>query len=167
MRTSHSLHTATTWGCMNEILTPTNPKDALGGNKLPMHLFPEVAAAHTVLAMLDGALKYGRNNFRAIGVRASIYADAAQRHIKAWFEGEDSDPDSGVHHLGHAIACLAIVLDAMAAGKLNDDRNIAGGYRKAVTDLTPHVARLKERHKDKSPKHYSLANEGRDSGPSA
>lgn len=135
---------------------PTNPKDAIGSDKLPLHLWPETATALGALGLLDGMLKYGRSNFREIGVRASIYYDAARRHLNAWFEGEEADPDSGLPHLAHALACLAILVDAQAAGKLNDDRMVAGGYRKLVNELTPHVARLKALHADKNPKHYTI-----------
>lgn len=109
------------------------------------------------IAMLNGALKYGRGNFRAIGVRSSIYVDAAQRHLTAWFEGEENDPDDGVPHLAAALACIAIIIDAKAAGKLNDDRAMAGGYRALVDELTPHVKRLKLQHADRCPKHYTKA----------
>lgn len=128
----------------------------IGSSKLPLHLWPTTATALGSLALLDGALKYGRSNFRAVGVRASIYYDAAIRHLQAWFEGEDCDPDSGLSHLGHALACLGILVDAGAAGKLTDDRNVPGAYRALVTALTPEVARLKELHADKSPKHYTI-----------
>lgn len=74
------------------------------------------------LGLMDGALKYGRANWRVSGVRASIYFDAASRHLNAWFEGEGQDPDSGLPHLSHALACLAILVDAEAAGMLVDDR---------------------------------------------
>lgn len=136
---------------------PENPKDMIGSAKLPLHLWPTTASAMGCLGLLDGALKYGRSNFRQIGVRASIYADACKRHVNAWFEGEDVDPDSGLPHLAHALACLAILVDAQAAGKLYDDRMVAGGYRDLVTALTPHVARLKEAHAGKNPKHYTIA----------
>lgn len=142
---------------MTTTTKPTNPKDAIGSNKLPVHLWPETATLLGSLAFLDGALKYGRSNFRAIGVRSSIYYDAARRHLAAWFEGEDVDPDSDVPHLGHALACIAILVDAEAAGKLNDDRMHPGGYRKLVDQLTPHVERLKAAHADKAPHHYTLA----------
>lgn len=135
---------------------PTNPKDAIGSDKLPLHLWPETATAMGCLGLLDGALKYGRANFRAIGVRATIYVDAAKRHLNAWLEGEDADRDSGLPHLAHALACLAILVDAQAAGKLTDDRQIAGGYRALVERLTPHVARLKAHHAGKNPRHYTI-----------
>ncbi len=135
---------------------PTNPKDAIGSDKLPLHLWPATATATGCLAMLDGALKYGRSNFRAIGVRASIYADACARHVIRWFEGQDDDPDSGLPHLSHALACLAIIVDAKACGKLNDDRMYVGGFETLISDLTPHVKRLKEKYKESSPKHWTI-----------
>lgn len=135
---------------------PTNPKTAFGSDKLPLHLWPPIATALGSLALLDGALRYGRSNYRAAGARATIYADAAQRHMDAWMEGENLDPQSGVSHLGHALACLAILVDAEAAGVLTDDRRYPGKYRKAMDALTPHVARIKARHIGEEPKHYTI-----------
>lgn len=135
---------------------PSNPKDIIGSNKIPLHLWPETATILGALACMDGALKYGRSNYRAIGVKSTIYVDAAKRHLNAWLEGEECAPDSGVPHLGHALACIAIIIDAEAAGKLNDDRNIAGGYHEMVERWTPLVAGIKARHAEKSPKHYTI-----------
>jgi hypothetical protein len=134
----------------------TNPKAFAGSSKLPLHLWPETATAMGSIAMLDGALKYGRSNFRTSGVQATIYTDACKRHINAWLEGEEVASDSGVPHLAHALACLAIIVDAQAAGVLNDDRMVQGGYLQLVEELTPHVNRLKEVHKEKKPKHFSI-----------
>lgn len=139
---------------------PSNPKDLIGSSKLPLSLWPETATALGCLGLLDGCLKYGRANYRAIGVRASIYVDALRRHVARWYEGEEHDPDSGLPHLAHALACLAILVDAQAAGKLNDDRMVAGGFPELLQSLTPHVARLKALHKDKSPHHYTIADNG-------
>ena len=137
-------------------MKPSNPKDLIGANKVPLHLFPSTAVALGSMAMLDGALKYGRSNFRAIGVRASIYYDACMRHLNRWFEGEESDPDSGLPHLAHALACVAIVVDAKAAGKLVDDRAVEGGYSALLEELTPLVGALKKKHEGKSPHHYTI-----------
>lgn len=133
-----------------------NPKDAIGSAKLPLHLFPNTAIAMGSIACLNGMLKYGRSNFRAVGIRASIYYDAAKRHLDAWFEGEECDPDDGVPHLAAALACVAIIIDAQATYKLNDDRMIEGGYRKLVNELSPHVDRLKKLHSKRTPKHYTI-----------
>lgn len=132
-----------------------NPKDIVGSTKLPLHLWPTTASAMGCVALLNGALKYGRSNWREIGVRASIYVDACQRHLSAWFEGEDSD-EEGVPHLASALACIAILVDCDASGKLIDDRQYPGGHRRLIDRLTPLVSALQERHAEKSPKHYTI-----------
>jgi hypothetical protein len=78
---------------------------------------------HESLAMLDGEWKYGYRNWREKDVRARIYINAAMRHLAAWAEGQERADDSKVHHLGHARACLGILLDAQANGNLIDDRS--------------------------------------------
>lgn len=100
----------------------TNPKDALGCKKPPMSTVPGPVLYELGAAMLEGACKYGRHNYRVIGVRASIYFDAAFRHLMDWWEGEDLDPDSGLPHLAKAMACLAILRDADIRDMLQDDR---------------------------------------------
>jgi hypothetical protein len=72
-----------------------------------------------------GAEKYGPWNWRETGVCASTYVNAILRHLNAWRDGEDLDPESGITHLAH-IACSAnILMDAEHCGKLQDDRNKA------------------------------------------
>lgn len=135
----------------------TNPKDAVGSGKIPVHLWPASATVLGAMGLLDGMLKYGRMNWRPSGVRFSIYYDAIMRHTFALIEGEWLDPDSSLPHLCHILACAAIVGDAQAAGVLNDDRNYPGGYRELVDQLTPEVERLKEKYNDRSPHHFSIS----------
>jgi hypothetical protein len=78
------------------------------------------------LAFKDGAVKYGPYNWREHMVSASVYYGAARRHLDSWWDGEDVSADALVHHLGHVMACCAILLDALTVGKLNDDRPIKG-----------------------------------------
>jgi len=132
-----------------------NPKDLIGSGKVPLHLWPTTATAAGSIALLNGALKYGRSNWRAIGVRASIYVDACQRHLMAWFEGNECD-EEGVPHLSAALACLAILVDCQAAGKLRDDRQFPGGHSEFMDEMTKKVAHLKALHESKSPKHYTI-----------
>jgi hypothetical protein len=90
-----------------------------------------VALAHTGFAMMNAAGKYGPYDWRGKPVRATIYVDACERHLNAWFDSEENAADSGAHHLGHAIACLAILLDAQETGNLIDDRPGGDGTRGA------------------------------------
>lgn len=101
---------------------PTNPKDACGIKKAPLSVVSSPVLAELGLGMLEGALKYGRHNYRAIGVCGSVYYDATMRHLMAWWEGEDTDPDSGLSHVTKAIASLVVLRDAMIQDKFTDDR---------------------------------------------
>lgn len=134
----------------------TNPKEFFGDLKLPLALWPTTASAMGCLGLLEGALKYGARNYRAMGVKASTYISACKRHLDSWFEGEELAPDSGIPHLANALACIAIIVDARAANMLNDDRPFPIEYRKFIDELTPFVKRLKELHKDKNPKHWTI-----------
>ncbi len=99
-----------------------NPKDALGSAKNPHGCISRAVLAEVGLAMMEGARKYGRHNYRVSPVRAEIYNDACNRHVDAWWEGEDIDPDSGLHHLSKAIASLFVIRDAIIQGCWYDDR---------------------------------------------
>ena len=133
-----------------------NPKDAAGRAKLPLHLWPATATAMGCIGLLEGMGKYGRLNWRATPVYASVYVAALKRHMEDWFEGQDLALDSQNPHLANALACLAILVDAQAHGTLIDDRQFAPtpGYQDLVAALLPQVAHLQQLHADKNPKHY-------------
>lgn len=61
-----------------------------------------------------GAAKYAERNWE-LGVSWSLPFAALQRHVWAWWGGEDVDPDSGQHHLAavawHALALLTYSLE--------------------------------------------------------
>lgn len=101
---------------------PSNPKDIIGARKLDMGNVPDALVAGAAVALLEGALKYGRFNWRIAGVRASIYHAALRRHLAKWWNGQDCDAATRVHHLDNAAACIAILRDAEVYGKLTDDR---------------------------------------------
>lgn len=112
---------------MNSPIKTPNPKDAIGVKKTPFSVLSWPVIAETALAFLEGAIKYGRHNYRVAPVRASVYYDGAQRHMSRWWDmGEEFDPDvpngARIHHTTKAIACLSIIRDAMIHGTLIDDR---------------------------------------------
>ena len=76
--------------------------------------------------MENGAKKYGPFNWRSNKVIASIYIGAAMRHLESWYDGEENAKDSGVPHLGHALASIGILVDALTTGNLVDDRPVPG-----------------------------------------
>jgi Domain of unknown function (DUF5664) len=121
---------------------PANPKDRFGLTKVSLSKVPAVAIAHEAHAMMDGAGKYGAYNWREKAIIASIYIDACKRHLDAWFDArERCAPDSEVHHLGHARACLGIILDAEAVGNLIDDRPLPGMLTAVYMEIAATIAR--------------------------
>ncbi len=109
-----------------------NPKDRIGLKKVPLHLLPTAGLIHEAMAMRNGAVKYGPFNWREKKVIATVYIAACQRHLLAWLDGEENAADSGLHHLGHAKACLGIILDAEATDSLDDDRPPAGAAQRLL-----------------------------------
>lgn len=133
----------------------TNPKDAIGIRKLAFSVLPWRVLCRVALAMMEGAAKYGRHNYRVAGVRASVYFDAVVgRHLTDWWEGTDIDPDSGLHHVDKAIAGLMVMRDSMLQGNFTDDRPPRGDVDMA--ELNTLAAAILDQHKDKNPKHCTI-----------
>jgi hypothetical protein len=143
----------------NKDVPTLNPKDAIGVRKVAFSVLPWRVLHRVALAMLEGALKYGRHNYRAAGVRASVYFDAVvARHLSQWWEGEDTDAESGLHHIDKAIAGLMVLRDSMLQGNFIDDRPITGPADSLdFAELNKLADALHERHADKSPRHYTIA----------
>lgn len=101
-----------------------NPKDRLAQSegKTPLHYLEPDANKQIAWAMKSGADKYGYRNYTIEPIKATVYVDALERHIAAWRNGEDVDPDSGLHPLAHIGANVHVALAAIAAGKFIDDR---------------------------------------------
>lgn len=136
---------------------PSNPKDALGSGKIYFSVVPPIVLSEVSLGMLDGATKYGRYNWRAKGVRGSIYYDATLRHLTAWWEGQDIDPDSGLHHVTKAITSLIVLRDAMIQGEYIDDRPPStANLQTLLDDLNGKTANMVESRKNIYPAHYTI-----------
>lgn len=77
--------------------------------KTPMDLLPPAAMLELGEVYGAGAQKYSPNNWRK-GMRYGICVGAALRHIFKWVAGEETDEETGCHHLAMAAwNCLAIV----------------------------------------------------------
>lgn len=141
--------------------TKKNPKDILASLKVPLQLWPPSATARGSVGLLEGYLKYGRNNFREKPVHASVYVGAILRHVLEWFEGNDLTADTGNDHIGLALANLAIICDAQMCGTLIDDRNYKGGegYKRLIGELEERSARLHLKYLKRRPKHYTREDE--------
>ncbi len=73
-------------------------------------LIPPVAEKLMVKVLTFGASKYSDDNWRKVD-DPKRYLDAAMRHIAAYRSGEIRDDESAVHHLAHAMCCLAFVVE--------------------------------------------------------
>ena len=104
--------------------TRGNPKRQAAAVKPKMYLIPYCAAVEVARALETGADKYGPYDWRSgeYQVKASDYVSAAYRHLGAWLEGEDIDPESGCSHLAHVLAGMFVLLDAKIHGQMDDDR---------------------------------------------
>lgn len=77
--------------------------------KAPITLIPGTAIVQIANVLGYGAGKYGAHNFKG-GIRHSRLLDATLRHIIAYCEGQDLDPESNKPHLAHAGASLSMLL---------------------------------------------------------
>ncbi len=83
---------------------------------IPLEAMWEMGAAFTY-----GQKKYTKNNYRK-GMLVSRQLAAAVRHIYQHLSGETKDPESGVSHLGHALASLAMACYTLKNHPQLDDR---------------------------------------------
>jgi len=101
-------------------------KDSMFTNyetKPPLGLVPKALLWGVGRALGYGAKKYAANNWRR-GMAWNEPASALLRHFMAWLEGEDIDPESGLHHLDSVGANLAFLMHMIADERYKhlDDR---------------------------------------------
>ena len=74
-------------------------------------LLPVGPIEETVKVLTAGAKKYDDHNWRKVDRQRPRYYAAALRHIFAWWRGETHDPETGLHHLAHAMCCLIFLME--------------------------------------------------------
>lgn len=80
-------------------------------SKLPFALVPWAAMEEVVAVLRFGADKYGADNWRKVPEARNRYVSAAFRHLVAFARGEKTDPESGRHHLAHAVCCALFLME--------------------------------------------------------
>ena len=100
--------------------TATTGGRKFDGNKLEYGLLPPLALEETVRVLTFGAQKYERDNWKKVPDSKRRYYDALQRHLWAWKMGENIDPESGLHHLAHAMCCLMFLYEHDIIYSLNN-----------------------------------------------
>jgi len=97
--------------------------------KLRMDLIPILPLWGLAKILTLGAKIYGYRNWEH-GFEYSRLYGAALRHLTAWWNGEDLDPESGEHHLLHCLCNIVFLAEyelRPAAFKKFDDRPYKGG----------------------------------------
>jgi len=74
-------------------------------------LIPPFAQEEFVKVLTYGAQKYAPDNWKFVPEAERRYFDALQRHLWAFKRGERNDSESNLHHLAHAMCCLAFLLE--------------------------------------------------------
>lgn len=91
------------------------------GGKLRVDLIPVSAIRSIATVLTYGADKYGDRNWEKGLSWSRVYA-AAQRHLLAWFAGDDVDNESKLSHLDHALTNIAFLTHYSLYNKAYDDR---------------------------------------------
>lgn len=89
--------------------------------KPDLTILPKALLDETAKVMMYGANKYERDNYKK-GFPITRTLAAALRHIYSYLDKEDNDPESGLSHLGHAAASIAMTLENIRIGTAKDDR---------------------------------------------
>jgi hypothetical protein len=113
-------------GCLNKSQIEQIEKTAgaalkFDQHKLPLNLLSTEAINQTAAVLAFGAEKYAAHNWRA-GFAWSRPLAAAMRHLTAFNDGEDRDPESGLSHLAHAACCIMFLLEFEKTHPHLDDR---------------------------------------------
>lgn len=105
-----------------------------------LSLIPYSALTEEARVLMFGMEKYGRDNWRQ-GFEWTRLIDAGMRHLQAFNEGEELDPESGLSHLAHARCCLAFLIEFEKTHPELDNR-----HKQVPVDQKQTVAFLKKRY---------------------
>lgn len=101
------------------------------GDKPRTDLLSPTALLEIAKVMGHGAKKYDAHNWRK-GIEWSRLLGAAMRHLLAFMDGQDKDPETGFSHLAHLGCCVMFLLEYEKSHKELDDR-----YRAVKPSIWP------------------------------
>lgn len=92
------------------------------GGKARFDLIPPKALEELAKVYAFGAEKYAPRNWEQGMDWGRVYA-ATQRHLHAWWSGEETDPETGLSHMAHAMFGLCTLFEFHRAQVGGDDRS--------------------------------------------
>jgi hypothetical protein len=124
--TGYTMHNTDFAPLTKEVISALVSNNSTGALKFDdgkpgMNLLSREALEQIALVMDFGKQKYDAHNWRK-GFQWSRPLSAAIRHIMAFNDGEDKDPESGLSHLAHAACCIMFLLEFEKTHKDLDDR---------------------------------------------
>lgn len=103
-----------------------NPETGLrfnaGKPELSMILEAINALTGGARVLTKGAVKYSRGNWLK-GLSHTQIADSLLRHLMAWLNGEDVDPETGEYHVDHVFVNALFLAEMRVRRPDLDDRN--------------------------------------------
>lgn len=108
-----SLHS--TAGCVGVLGSTRAAGVKADGEKSRPDLLPLKALQDVIDVLGYGAKKYSADNWKKVPDARRRYYAACLRHVFAWWQGEERDPESGLPHLAHACCCLLFILEGFSS----------------------------------------------------
>ena len=103
--------------------------------KIRVDLFPTKALIGSSRALTHGIKKYSEYNYKkGDGLDWNRPYGATLRHLIAWWDGENIDRDSGLHHLDCAGAEIAMLMD-LVYSQIGKDTRYKRDSTQEVHDL--------------------------------
>jgi len=106
-----------------------DPGNKYDDGKVRYDLIPPYVLNQIAQVFTYGANKYDPHNWEK-GIRWSRLIGAIYRHIEAFRNGEEIDPESGLPHLSHALTELVMLAQMVKIFPQGDDLEI-----KPITDV--------------------------------
>jgi len=98
-----------------------NEGDKHDGGKVRYELLPTYPIRETAKVLTLGAKKYTDRNWEK-GFKWSRAYGATHRHLAAWWDREDLDPETGINHLAHVLCEVMFLLEFTRTHSKHDDR---------------------------------------------
>lgn len=89
--------------------------------KIRYDLEPPFAQQEYIKVLTKGAEKYAERNWEKGLSWMQVYS-SLRRHLEAFKQGEDLDPESGLHHMAHVMCNAAFILEYYKIYPQGDDR---------------------------------------------